>query len=452
MMIVIGYSRMYLSSSAPPPTRRWTRTLRRHLHTGRTWTRAVWHTPVVLWPAFSSQVALTWRRLLRTAHPYNGTKFIRGEKLPDESRLYIETPTHWVMNTPRTCSPAVPIHNNTMPGGDIKGYDVPYDKRQHDLNMPTQWENIKFFFSYQLNWMYWRYSCGTSPDARTTYKAAEKLNTATGITGIPSSTTGWWATSPSCLRNWKTTKGHNVFYCLPLLGIIRPAMQQTYRGQKGIQQFWVVFFLFFMTGIAIVLYLNQTPSQPRERDHAYAGSFYASPSDWYGCGGTRPSASRLCKMEGTACRHRFRSLPLCPRCRWQARLWDDHDRSDRYMARDFGQNYLMSPARKRANPIIYIPTVTTIPSPSGYQPGDRGSIADVRTCNLSYLQTDWYIDQMKRPPTTVLLSHHLGPYGVRRRHQRIRPHPAWVQEKHRPALCPKPRSRHWTVIPKHWSM
>ena len=85
---------------------------------------------------------------------------------------------------------------------------------------------------------------------------------------------------PSELAN---NKGHNVYYCLPLLLGIIGLLFQAYRGQKGIQGFWVVFFLFFMTGIAIVLYLNQTPSQPRERDYAYAGSFYAF-AIWIGMG------------------------------------------------------------------------------------------------------------------------------------------------------------------------
>ena len=208
----------------------------------------------------------------------------------------------------------------------------------------------------------------------------------------------------------KDNKGHNVFYCLPLLLGIIGLLWQAYRGQKGIQQFWVVFFLFFMTGIAIVLYLNQTPSQPRERDYAYAGSFYAF-AIWIGMGvaglihatqklimnNERMKAMPKEKQEALSF---LNSLILSLIClfvpvQMASQTWDDHDRSDRYMARDFGQNYLMS-LQESGNPIIYT-NGDNDTFPLWYNQETEGFRTDARTCNLSYLQTDWYIDQMKRP-------------------------------------------------------
>ncbi len=123
-----------------------------------------------------------------------------------------------------------------------------------------------------------------TPERHTGQGEIEHGNWITGIPFIDNLLVGDQSLLPSDLKN---NKGHNVFYCLPLIlgliGLFWQARQNVTRGQKGIQQFWMVFFLFFMTGIAIVLYLNQTPMQPRERDYAYAGSFYAF-AIWIGMG------------------------------------------------------------------------------------------------------------------------------------------------------------------------
>ena len=168
---------------------------------------------------------------------------------------------------------------------DIKGYDVPYDECGNAImvNIPTQWENIKFFFRYQLNFMYWRYFMWNFAGRQNDIQGSGEIEHGNWITGIPF-IDNWLVGDQSLLpQELKDNKGHNVFYCLPLLLGLIGLFWQAYCGQKGVQQFWVVFFLFFMTGIAIVLYLNQTPSQPRERDYAYAGSFYAF-AIWVGMG------------------------------------------------------------------------------------------------------------------------------------------------------------------------
>ena len=195
---------------------------------------------------------------------------------------------------------------------------------------------------------------------------------------------------PSDLKN---NKGHNVFFCLPLILGLIGLFWQAYRGEKGIQQFWVVFFLFFMTGLAIVLYLNQTPMQPRERDYAYAGSFYAF-AIWIGMG-VAGMANWLEKKIGEKPAAILATvLGLFVPVQMVSQTWDDHDRSGRYVASEFGQNYLNT-VQEEGNPIIFT-NGDNDTFPLWYNQEVEGNRTDVRVCNLSYLQTDWYIDQMKR--------------------------------------------------------
>ena len=360
--------------------------------------------PLFYGPAFSSQVALDVKDgYCEPRIKYNGTKFIRKEKAtPDEKDSYIEIPGRieyeYAQNMlfPRMYSSAHTQQYHAWQ--DIKGYDVPYDKCGNMImvNMPTQWENIKFFFSYQLNWMYWRYFMWNFAGRQNDIQGSGEIEHGNWITGIPF-IDNWLVGDQSLLpQELKDNKGHNVFYCLPLLLGIIGLLWQAYRGQKGIQQFWVVFFLFFMTGIAIVLYLNQTPSQPRERDYAYAGSFYAF-AIWIGMGvaGLVRLLQDYAKMKELPAAAIVSVACLFVPVQMASQTWDDHDRSDRYMARDFGQNYLMS-LQESGNPIIYT-NGDNDTFPLWYNQETEGFRTDARTCNLSYLQTDWYIDQMKRP-------------------------------------------------------
>ena len=420
MMIVIGYSSyalIVIRSTANTPMDQNSPedifTLGEYLGREQYGTR-----PLFYGPAFSSQVALDVKDgYCEPRIKYNGTKFIRKEKAtPDEKDSYIEIPGRieyeYAQNMlfPRMYSSAHTQQYHAWQ--DIKGYDVPYDKCGNMImvNMPTQWENIKFFFSYQLNWMYWRYFMWNFAGRQNDIQGSGEIEHGNWITGIPF-IDNWLVGDQSLLpAELRDNKGHNVFYCLPLLLGIIGLLWQAYRGQKGIQQFWVVFFLFFMTGIAIVLYLNQTPSQPRERDYAYAGSFYAF-AIWIGMGvaglihatqklimnNERMKAMPKEKQEALSF---LNSLILSLICllvpvQMASQTWDDHDRSDRYMARDFGQNYLMS-LQESGNPIIYT-NGDNDTFPLWYNQETEGFRTDARTCNLSYLQTDWYIDQMKRP-------------------------------------------------------
>lgn len=296
--------------------------------------------------------------------------------------------------------------------GGIEGRQVPYDQcgQMMMVKIPTQWENIKFFFIYQINYMYWRYFMWNFAGRQNDIQGQGEIEHGNWITGIPfidKMLVGDQTLLPSDLKN---NKGHNVFYCLPLLLGLIGLFWQAYKVREhritlptgeeatvaepvGIQQFWIVFFLFFMTGLAIVLYLNQTPLQPRERDYAYAGSFYAF-AIWIGMGvagiaqwlqnkiGEKPAAV----VATVVCLF----VPL----QMVSQTWDDHDRSGRYTCRDFGQNYLNT-VQEEGHPIIFT-NGDNDTFPLWYNQETEGFRTDVRVCNLSYLQTDWYIDQMKR--------------------------------------------------------
>ena len=360
--------------------------------------------PLFYGQAYSSKVELEVKDGYCVPVEANSTtKYIRKEKTSaDEKDSYIEVPGRveykYAQNMlfPRMYSSA---HAAQYKGWvDIDGVDVPYDECGNAImvNIPTQWENIKFFFRYQLNFMYWRYFMWNFAGRQNDLQGSGEIEHGTWITGIPF-IDNWLVGDQSLLpQELKDNKGHNVFYCLPLLLGIIGLLWQAYRGQKGVQQFWVVFFLFFMTGIAIVLYLNQTPSQPRERDYAYAGSFYAF-AIWVGMGvaGIIKLLQDYAKMKELPTSVLVSVLCLLVPIQMASQTWDDHDRSGRYVARDFGQNYLMS-LQESGNPIIFT-NGDNDTFPLWYNQETEGFRTDARTCNLSYLQTDWYIDQMKRP-------------------------------------------------------
>ena len=298
--------------------------------------------------------------------------------------------------------------------GGVEGTQVPYDRCGENImvKMPTQFDNIRFFLSYQCNFMYWRYFmwnfAGRQNDIQGNGEP-EHGNWISGFSFIDDALYGDQSKLPDDL---KANKGHNVFYCMPLiLGLIGLFWQAWYTRKRkvmkngveteetlpiGIQQFWVVFFLFFMTGLAIVLYLNQTPMQPRERDYAYAGSFYAY-AIWCGLGvlAIIDLLKQKMKLSGTAVTAIVAVVTLLVPIQMASQTWDDHDRSGRYTCRDFGQNYLMS-LQEKGNPIIFT-NGDNDTFPLWYNQEVEGVGTDARVCNLSYLQTDWYIDQMMRP-------------------------------------------------------
>ena len=291
--------------------------------------------------------------------------------------------------------------------GGVDGTDVSYDRcgEQMTVKMPSQIDNIQFFLSYQCNFMYWRYFMWNFAGRQNDIQGNGELEHGNWITGIPfidNARLGDQSKLPKDLQAYDPVtnpggnKGHNAFYCLPLILGLIGLFWQAFRGRRGIRQFWVVFFLFFMTGLAIVIYLNQTPVQPRERDYAYAGSFYAF-AIWCGMGvaALYDLLGKRVKMNRVALAAVIGVLCLLVPLQMVSQTWDDHDRSGRYTCRDFGQNYLMS-LQDKGNPIIFT-NGDNDTFPLWYNQETEGVRTDARVCNLSYLQTDWYIDQMKRP-------------------------------------------------------
>lgn len=282
--------------------------------------------------------------------------------------------------------------------GGVDGTEVPYDRcgEMISVKMPTQIDNIKFFLSYQCNFMYWRYFMWNFAGRQNDIQGNGELEHGNWITGFKWFDNWRLGDQSKLPDSLKANKGHNVFYCMPLLLGLIGLFWQAFRGRRGIRQFWVVFFLFFMTGLAIVIYLNQTPVQPRERDYAYAGSFYAF-AIWCGMGVAAiiDILKKKFHIDNVAVTALASLVCLLVPVQMASQTWDDHDRSGRYTCRDFGANYLMT-LQDQGNPIIFT-NGDNDTFPLWYNQEVEGVRTDARVCNLSYLQTDWYIDQMKRP-------------------------------------------------------
>lgn len=270
---------------------------------------------------------------------------------------------------------------------------------------PTFAENLSFFFRYQVNHMYWRYFmwnfAGRQNDIQshgillsgnepTSISNGEKDllhgNWITGIDFIDELRLGPQDNLPTDLAN---NAGKNKLFCLPLLLGIAGLI---FHIRKSPKDSFVVFLLFFMTGLAIVLYLNQPPAQPRERDYAYAGSFYAF-AIWIGLGvyalyewtkkiNKIPDSVRACIL-GVIC---LFAVPVL----MASEEWDDHDRSGRYMAREFARNYLES-CEKNAILITFGDNDTF---PLWYAQEVEGIRTDIRVLNYTLSGMHWYIEQL----------------------------------------------------------
>jgi len=278
---------------------------------------------------------------------------------------------------------------------DIKGRKVTItdeDGESKTIEVPTFGENLTFFFRYQIGHMYFRYFMWNFSGRQSDIQGNGEISNGNWITGINFIDSMRLGDQKNLPQEFKNNKGRNAYYMLPfLLGIIGIVFMYN-RGIQGKKDLWTVFLLFFMTGLAIVLYLNQTPLQPRERDYAYAGSFYAY-AIWIGIGvlGVYEALKKFLSDRNAAGVASGLTLVLVPMI-MAAQNWDDHDRSGRYTCRDFGSNYLNTCA---PNAIIFT-NGDNDTFPLWYNQDVEGVRLDVRVCNLSYFQTDWYIDQMKR--------------------------------------------------------
>ena len=278
---------------------------------------------------------------------------------------------------------------------NIKGTPVQVTNRDGEpqrLMKPTFSENITFFLTYQINWMYWRYFMWNFSGRQNDIQGNGDIlngNWITGFNFLDSIRLGDQDHLPTSLAN---NRGKNKYYMLPLILGLLGLFFQFNAGDKGKKDFWVVMSLFIMTGLAILVYLNQEPLQPRERDYAYAGSFYAF-AIWIGFGVlslyqllNKVSPAKISAIAATTI-----SLIAVP-CLMANQNWNDHDRSGRFTARDFGRDYLESCA---PNAIIFT-NGDNDTFPLWYAQMVEGIRPDVRVCNLSYFQTDWYVDQMRR--------------------------------------------------------
>ncbi|MBR5331842.1 MAG: DUF2723 domain-containing protein [Muribaculaceae bacterium] len=277
-----------------------------------------------------------------------------------------------------------------------------------NIALPTFADNLSYFINYQMSHMYWRYFLWNFAGRQNDIQGNGEVTQGNWISGIPfidNARLGDQSLLPD--EYGKGNKGHNVFFMLPLLFGILGLLWQLFASKRGTEQFWVVCFLFLMTGVAIVLYLNQTPGQPRERDYAFAGSFYAFaiwigmavPAIWVGIKSLLNKKKSAVETEKTEDKKSLAIavvaavLGLIVPLQMVSQTWDDHDRSGRYAARDFGMNYLSSVDQ---NGIIYV-NGDNDTFPLWYAQEVEGYRTDVKVVNMSYLTTDWYASQIQHP-------------------------------------------------------
>ena len=333
---------------------------------------------------------------------------------------------------------------------DFKGTPIRARDREGKptiINKPTFGENMRYFFQYQMDWMYWRYFLWNFAGRQNDIQGHGNITEGNWLTGIKAIDAQRLGNQDQLPPSMTENHGFNRFYLLPmLLGVIG----LVYQMLRHLRDWTVVMLLFFFTGVAIVIYLNQTPYQPRERDYAYVGSFYAF-AIWIGLGvfALYDAARTITRRElgmviGTA----FGLGVLKYVVEWDgdhsvsyslfylaalgggalalfhgldkvlkngavtgtlatlvglvvpavmvADGWDDHDRSNRAPARDLASNYLESCA---PNAILFT-NGDNDTFPLWYAQEVEGIRTDVRVVNLSLLNTDWYIDQMRRKAYT----------------------------------------------------
>ena len=315
--------------------------------------------------------------------PLNG-KYVKvdapadAEYLPEGKMLF---PRMWSSASPSH----VDFYESYMNGKGIRVKGATHKK-------PTFGANLRFFFDYQLNWMYWRYFMwnfvGRQNDIHSPSPGELFYgNWESGVGFIDRLRLGDQEDAPAILAE---NKGKNHYFFLPLLLGLLGLVFQFDRDKRGS---WIVFLMFFMTGIAIVLYLNQPPYQVRERDYAYAGSFYMF-AIWVGLGVaalyewlndvSKGKASKVVAV-GTSV------LCLGVPALMAEENWDDHDRSHRYTSTEMAANYLNSVGENG----MLVTHGDNDTFPLWYAQEIEGVRTDVRVVNTSLLGTDWYIDQMK---------------------------------------------------------
>jgi hypothetical protein len=308
------------------------------------------------------------------------------------SRPDIEYDKRFITIFPRMWSSEPDHIQEYQEWGKIKGVAINVSNRSGKPEIrkkPTFGENLRFFFRYQVGYMYLRYFMWNFAGRQNDLQGNGEFfkgNWMSGINFIDEARLGPQDNLPAFMKD---NKARNKFYLLPLILGIIGMIGQFIRNRKD---FWVVLLLFIMTGLAIVVYLNQYPLQPRERDYAYAASFYAF-TIWIGLGVITLADVLQKKIPGIlpGILVFVITLFLVPVLMVREN-WDDHDRSGRYTARDFANNYLNS-----CEPdAVLFTNGDNDTFPLWYIQEVEGVRTDIRVCNLSYLGADWYIDQMAR--------------------------------------------------------
>lgn len=279
---------------------------------------------------------------------------------------------------------------------DIKGTPITITNRQGKdeiVYKPTFGENLKFFFNYQVKWMYFRYFMWNFSGRQNDLQGHGDMlrgNWISGIKFLDEMRLGPQDMLPDNISGYKFkhNKAKNTYYLLPLiLGLIG----LIFHAKKHKKDFWLVLVLFFMTGLAIVLFLNQKPFEPRERDYSYVGSYFAF-AIWIGLGvmalinwvGKNYKGPVIGILTTALC------LILVPGIMAHEN-WDDHDRSGRYTCTDFAYDYLNSCEK---NGIIFT-NGDNDTFPLWCAQEAMGIRPDVRVVILSYLSADWFIEQMQ---------------------------------------------------------
>ena len=281
------------------------------------------------------------------------------------------------------------------------------------IEKPSFWSNLQFMFEFQMGYMYWRYLMWNFTGRQNDKQGNYDVLNGNWISGIPFIDDMRLGNQNEIDEDAKKNKARNTYFFLPfLLGLV--GLYFLY--EQDPKRFWVLLLLFLFTGLALKVYLNERPFEPRERDYALVGSFYVF-ALWIGLG----ARALLHKIQQIKLPALFQSIAL-GLCFLAVPLlmayqnWDDHDRSERFTAQSIARSYLQSIQEDSGAMIFSIGDNDTFAL--WYAQEIEGFRTDVRTINTSLLATDWYIDQMKRKtyesePIPSQLTHPLYAYGVR---------------------------------------
>ncbi|SHF77781.1 Protein of unknown function [Mariniphaga anaerophila] len=390
IVILIGYSTFALiliRAAANPPMNQNhpdnAFALRRYLNREQYGDRPLFYGPYYNAPAIANSGEKKYYNKVNGRYEVTGTsaaKTVYDSKMEKIfPRMYSSDPRH------------VSVYESW---GNVKGKPVRIREEGEvkTLMKPTFTENLRFFFSYQVGYMYFRYFMwnfvGRQNDAQG-YGDFMNGNWISGIQFLDELRTGPRDKLPEFMKN---EPSRNTYFFLPLLFGLIGLFYQYNHSRKGKEGFAVIMALFILTGIAIIIYLNQTPLQPRERDYGYVGSFYAF-AIWIGLAvpALYSSIRKIVKGVPGAVLVTLLSLALVPGV-LASQNWDDHNRSNRYMTRDYAINYLESCA---PNAILFTYGDNDT-FPLWYAQEVEGVRTDVKVVNLSYLSMDWYINQHRK--------------------------------------------------------